>query len=217
MSDFLISLFWFLLFFGGAIYLAYNRVNLLSSTVAIGAILLAYLLYGGWHPLWLLLLIIVYGILVIANLVEFRREKISRPALDIYRTMLPSVSDTERDALEAGNVWWDGELFSGMPEWDKLLSLPAPELSVEDQEFLAGAGEEFCSRLDDWEISHVSGDLPPEAWAFLKKHKFFAMIIPKQFGGLEFSAYANAMVIAKLASRSPVASSTVGVLSLIHI
>ena len=136
MSDFLISLFWFLLFFGGAIYLAYNRVNLLSSTVAIGAILLAYLLYGGWHPLWLLLLIIVYGILVIANLIEFRREKISRPALDIYRTMLPSVSDTERDALEAGNVWWDGELFSGMPEWDKLLSLPAPELSVEEQEFL---------------------------------------------------------------------------------
>ena len=211
MSDFLISLFWFLLFFSGAIYLAYNRVNLLSSTVAIGAILLAYLLYGGWHPLWLLLLIIVYGILVIANLVEFRREKISRPALDIYRTMLPSVSDTERDALEAGNVWWDGELFSGMPEWDKLLSLPAPELSGEEQAFLDGPCEEFCSMLDDWEISHVRGDLPPEAWAFLKKHKFFAMIIPKQFGGLEFSAYANAMVIAKLASRSPVASSTVGV------
>ena len=211
MSDFLISLLWFLLFFGSAVYLAYNRVNLLTSTVSIGAILLAYLFYGDWHPLWLLILIVGYVALVVPNLLEFRREKITRPALEAYRKMLPSMSDTEREALEAGNVWWDGELFSGMPEWDRLMSFPAPELSEEEQAFLDGPCEELCSMLDDWEVCEKRGDLPPEAWAFIKKHKFFAMIIPKQFGGLEFSAYANAMVIAKLASRSSVASSTVGV------
>ncbi len=210
-SDFLISLFWFLLFFGGAVYLAYNRVNLLTSTVSMGAILLGYLFYGDWHPLWLLVLIVAYAALVVPNLLEFRRERITRPALEIYRKMLPSMSDTEREALEAGNVWWDGELFSGMPDWDRLMSFPAPELSEEEQAFIDGPCEALCSMLDDWEVCDQRGDMPPEAWAFIKKHKFFAMIIPKQYGGLEFSAYANAMVIAKLASRSSVASSTVGV------
>ena len=211
MSGFLISLAWFLLFFGGAIYLAYNRVSLLSSTVAMGAALLAYLFYGSWHPLWLLVLILAFGLLVIPNLLEFRREKITRPALEMYRTMLPSMSDTEKEALEAGNSWWDGELFSGMPDWDRLMSYPAPELSTEEQAFLDGPCEELCRMLDDWDISHERGDMPAEVWAFIKKHKFFAMIIPKQYGGLEFSAYANAMVIAKLASRNSTASSTVGV------
>jgi len=119
------------------------------------------------------------------------------------------VVDTEKEALEAGNSWWDGELFSGMPDWDKLMSYPAPELSIEEQAFLDGPCEELCRMLDDWDISHERGDMPAEAWAFIKKHKFFAMIIPKQYGGLEFSAYANAMVIAKLASRNSTASSTV--------
>jgi acyl-CoA dehydrogenase len=210
-SGFLISLAWLLLFVGGAIYLAYNRVSLLSSTIAMGAILLAYLFYGSWHPLWMLILIVLYAALIIPNLPDFRREKITRPALNIYRTMLPSMSDTEREALEAGNTWWDGELFSGMPDWDKLISFPAPKLSDEEQAFLDGPCEELCGMLDDWDISHERGDLPPEAWAFIKKHGFFAMIIPKHYGGLEFSAYANAMVIAKLASRNTTASSTVGV------
>lgn len=211
MSGFIISLAWLLLFVGGAIYLAYNRVSLLSSTIAMGAILLAYLFYGSWHPLWMLILIVLYAALIIPNLPDFRREKITRPALNIYRTMLPSMSDTEREALEAGNTWWDGELFSGMPDWDKLISFPAPKLSDEEQAFLDGPCEELCGMLDDWDISHERGDLPPEAWAFIKKHGFFAMIIPKHYGGLEFSAYANAMVIAKLASRNTTASSTVGV------
>jgi acyl-CoA dehydrogenase len=209
--DILISLAWFLLFSGVAIYLAYSRVNLLTSTVAMGAILVAYLFYGDWHPLWALVLIVAFGVLVVPNLLEFRREKITRPALDMYRTMLPSMSDTEKEALEAGNIWWDGELFSGMPQWDKLMSYPAPALSEEEQAFLDGPCEELCLMLDEWDISHVRGDLPPEAWDFMKKHRFFAMIIPKQYGGLEFSAYANAMVIAKLASRNSTASSTVGV------
>ncbi|HWM28252.1 MAG TPA: acyl-CoA dehydrogenase, partial [Woeseiaceae bacterium] len=211
MSSFLASLLWFLLFLGGAIYLAYNRVNLTTSTVAAAIALFAYTVFGSGHFLWLLFLWLLFGVMVVANLRDFRREKVTRPALDIYRTMLPSMSDTERDALEAGNVWWDGELFSGMPDWDRLMSFPAPKLSDEEQAFIDGPCEELCRMLDDWDISHERGDMSPAVWEFIKKHKFFAMIIPKQYGGLEFSAYANAMVIAKLASRSTTASSTVGV------
>ncbi len=211
MSGFIVSLAWFLLFFGGAIYLAYNRVSLLSSTIAMGVILLAYVFYGSWHPLWLLLLFLMYGMLIVPNLFDFRREKITRPALNVYRTMLPSMSDTEKEALEAGSTWWDGELFSGMPQWDKLMSFPPPKLSDEEQAFIDGPCETLCAMLDDWDIAHTRGDMSPEAWAYIKEHKFFAMIIPKRYGGLEFSAYANAMVIQKLASRNATASSTVGV------
>ncbi len=211
MSSFLIGLFWLLLFLGGGIYLAYHRVSLFGSTIATAVALLAYTAFGDGSFLWLLVLWILFGGMVVLNITELRREKITRPALDVYRTMLPSMSDTEREALEAGNVWWDGELFSGMPEWSRLMSAPAPKLSDEEQAFFDGPCEELCRMLDDWDIAHERGDMPPDVWAFIKKHRFFAMIIPKQYGGLEFSAYANAMVIAKLASRSATASSTVGV------
>lgn len=211
MSGFLVGLLWFALFAGGLLYLAYNRVGLFASTLAVGGALVAYTVLGDGHPLWLLVLWLGFAALAILNFDDFRREKITRPALDIYRTMLPSMSDTEREALEAGSVWWDGELFTGLPDWDRLMSFPAPALSAEEQAFLDGPCEELCRMLDDWEIAHERGDMPPEVWAHIKKHRFFAMIIPKEYGGLEFSAYANAMVIAKLASRSATASSTVGV------
>jgi acyl-CoA dehydrogenase len=214
LSSFIVSLLWFLLFFGGAIFLAYQRINLFTSTVAAGAAVLAYSIYTfagyGWW-VWMLLLWIAIGVMVLPNLVELRREKLTRPLLDVYRKMLPAMSDTEREALEAGNVWWDGELFSGMPEWDRLMSYPAPELSEEEQAFIDGPCEQLCEMLDDWDICHNRADMPKEVWDFIIKERFFAMIIPKQYGGLEFSAYANAMVIAKLASRSATASSTVGV------
>ena len=137
MSSFIESLLWFLLFSGGGIYLAYNRVNLLASTVATGGALLLYTFLGPWHFLWDLLLWIPFVPMVAANMEDFRREKFTRPALAIYRKMLPSMSDTEREALEAGSVWWDGELFSGMPDWDRLTSFPAPKLSDEEQDRLS--------------------------------------------------------------------------------
>ena len=211
MSGFIVSLFWFFLFVGGGVALAYNRVDLRTSTIAAAIALLTYSIFGSGGFFWLLILWLLFGVMVLPNLTEFRREKITRPLLDIYRTMLPSMSDTEREALEAGSVWWDGELFSGMPDWDRLMSYPAPELSDEEQAFFDGPCEELCSMLDEWEISHELGDMPEHIWQYIKKHKFFAMIIPKQYGGLEFSAYANAMVIMKLASRSATASSTIGV------
>ncbi len=211
MSSFIVSLFWFLLFVGGAIYLAYQRIDLRTSTIAAGLAVLAYTIFGEGSFLWKLVLWAAFGAMIVPNLIEFRREKITKPLLDVYRKMLPSMSDTEREALEAGNVWWEGELFSGMPEWDRLMSYPAPKLSEEEQAFLDGPCEELCRMIDDWEICHERADMPKEVWDYIIEQKFFAMIIPKQYGGLEFSAYANACVIMKLASRSATASSTIGV------
>ena len=211
MFELIIGFLWFLLFFGGGVFLAYQRVELRLSTAAAGVAVLAYVVFGNGHLLWKLFLIAALGAMLVLNLIEFRREKLTKPLLAIYRRMLPSMSDTEREALEAGSVWWDGELFSGMPQWDRLMSYPAPKLSKEEQAFLDGPCEELCQMLDDWDICHVRADMPKEVWDYIIEKQFFAMIIPKQYGGLEFSAYANAIVITKLASRSPTASSTVGV------
>jgi acyl-CoA dehydrogenase len=211
LSGYTIGLFWFLLFFGGGIFLAYRRTDLLTSTIAAGIAVAAYVVLGDGNWLWNILLIAAFGVMVVPNLVEFRRETLTRPLLAIYRKMLPTMSDTEREALEAGNVWWDGELFSGMPEWDRLMSYPAPKLSDEEQAFIDGPCEKLCEMLDDWDICHERADMPKEVWDYIIEKRFFAMIIPKQYGGLQFSAYANAAVITKLAGRSPTASSTVGV------
>jgi acyl-CoA dehydrogenase len=210
-SSFIVSLFWLLLFVGGAIYLAYQRIDLRTSTIAAGLAVLAYTIFGEGAFLWKLVLWAAFGAMIVPNLIEFRREKITKPLLEVYRKMLPSMSDTEREALEAGNVWWEGELFSGMPEWDRLMSYPAPKLSEEEQAFLDGPCETLCRMIDDWEICHERADMPKEVWDYIIENRFFAMIIPKQYGGLEFSAYANACVIMKLASRSATASSTIGV------
>jgi acyl-CoA dehydrogenase len=210
-SVFWIGLFWALLFVGGGIYLAYQRIDLRTSTIATGIALAAYTVFGNGAWWWLVILWALFAIMVVPNLIEVRREKITKPLLSIYRKMLPSMSDTEREALEAGSIWWDGELFSGMPEWDKLMSFPAPRLSEEEQAFVDGPCEELCRMIDDWAINHEIGDMPKEVWDYIIEKKFFAMIIPKKYGGLEFSAYANSVVIRKLASRSAVASSTIGV------
>ncbi len=121
------------------------------------------------------------------------------------------MSQTEKEALEAGTVWWDGELFTGAPRWEKLQGARAPRLTTAEQAFLDGPCEQLCAMLDDWDITHRRADLPPEVWSFLTTRGFFAMIIPKQYGGLEFSAYAHSCVLAKIASRSTTCSSTVAV------
>jgi len=121
------------------------------------------------------------------------------------------MSATEREALDAGTVWWDGELFTGGPDWQKLMSAKAPALTAEEQAFLDGPCEELCAMLDDWDITHVRADLPPEVWKFIKAKGVFGMIVPRRYGGLEFSAYAHSCVLIKIASRSGLASSTIAV------
>lgn len=143
------------------------------------------------------------------KLKSLRRKFLSRPLFKIAKRALPSLSETERQALSAGDVWWDGDLFSGNPDWQKLLDTPPTALSGEEQLFLNGPVKELCRMLDEWEINQTRGDLSREVWEFLKQEKFFAMIIPREYGGLEFSAFANSEVIRTIASRSLVAAVTV--------
>lgn len=138
-----------------------------------------------------------------------RRQAISKHLLKWFSKVLPPISETERDALEAGTVWWDEELFSGKPDWDKLLSLPKPRLSEEEQAFLDGPVETLCRMLDDWRINQELRDLPPEVWRFIEEQGFFGMIIPKESGGLGFSALAHSAVVMKIATRSISAAVTV--------
>jgi acyl-CoA dehydrogenase len=205
------TLFWFLVLFGGALSLAYRRVGLGPSTAIAAIALIAYTLFGNGGALWILLLWVLFAGMVALNLTDIRRERVTRPLLAIYRKMLPSMSRTEREALEAGTVWWEGELFAGVPKWRKLLSAPAPQLSDEERAFLDGPCEELCRLIDEWQVTHVLRDLSPETWKCLREKGFFAMIIPKRYGGLEFSAYAHSQVLSKIASRSVTAASTVAV------
>jgi len=190
---------------------AYHRSGL--RTWAIATLVTTLVVGLLAHALWtmVILLIIEAVIAVPLLLLDFRRRQISAPLLKLFARATPKLSDTEQTALEAGTVGFEGELFSGKPDWQQLLKQPKPELSVEEQAFLDGPVEELCGMLDDWQITHELADLPPDVWAFLKQHKFFGMIIPKRYNGLEFSALAHSAVLQKLATMSATAASTVAV------
>src|SRR5499425_1711336 len=203
-----------LVFIAAVLFLAYKRLSLLTFTATFTVLLAAYTMFGAasapagvWKGfLWLML-----AFLWLLNVRPLRKAVITRRFMKTYLKLLPAMSQTEREALEAGTVWWDGELFTGAPKWQKLLSAKTPQLSDEEQAFLDGPCEELCRMLDDWNITHERGDMPPHVWEFMKAKGFFAMIIPKKYGGLEFSAYAHSCVLVKIASRSTTASSTVAV------
>ena len=205
------TLIWLVLLIGSLLTLAYRRTDLRTSTVVLGALLVAYLLFGDGGFLWNTLLLALFVLFAALNVESVRRDNVTRRLFGIYRRMLPSMSKTEQEALEAGNVWWDGELFTGMPDWRRLKSLPPPKLTPEEQAFLDGPTEELCRLLDEWQITHELADMPPNVWQFIKDQRFFAMIIPQEYGGLGFSPLANSMVLAKIASRSATAASTIGV------
>jgi acyl-CoA dehydrogenase len=200
-----------LVFVLAVVYFAYRRLPLLIYTLAFTVLLAAYLRLGHPGGIWQGALWLLLALLWLLNVRPLRKAVISRPFLRAYLRLLPKMSSTEREALEAGTVWWDGELFSGKPDWSKLRAIPPPRLSAEEQAFLDGPCEELCRMLDDFDITHRRGDLPPEVWAFLKSRGFFAMIIGQQYGGLGFSAYAHSCVLVKLASRSVTCASTVAV------
>src|ERR1700745_2723725 len=140
---------------------------------------------------------------------SFRRDIVTKPIFSWARGVLPSMSATEREALEAGDVWWDADLFTGDPDWSKLLANAPATLTDEEQAFLSGLADGLCGMLDHWNTNWEWRGLPPEAWEFIKKHKFFGMIIPKEFGGLGFSPYAPSAVGRRLRSRSLAAAVTV--------
>lgn len=202
---------WIVLFLSAILLLSYRRAGLPAATGVLGLLLLAYLVFGGASAQQKALVAIPFILLGLLNIRPLRLRIITRPFLKSYLKLLPAMSSTEREALEAGTVWWDGELFTGGPDWRKLMAAKIPVLTPQEQAFLDGPCEELCALLDDWDITHRRGDLSPEAWSFIKARGFFAMIIPKRYGGLEFSAFAHSCVLIKIASRSATASSTIAV------
>jgi acyl-CoA dehydrogenase len=156
-------------------------------------------------PLWIL----ASALVLMLGIPRLRREYITTGLLRQFRKVMPPMSDTEREALEAGSIWWDAELFSGQPDWNRLLNMPHTHLSEPEQDFLDGPVETLCRMLDDWKITHEEQDLPQEVWDYLRKERFFGLIIPEEYGGLGFSAQAHSDVVIKISSRSIVAAVTV--------
>ncbi|WP_040266389.1 acyl-CoA dehydrogenase [Pseudomonas rhodesiae] len=202
-------LLWILVLVVGIAYLAHRRT---APLPALGVVAVYLLAMGAWShaPGWLLVILWVLLAVVAAPLLlpDLRRQYFTRPLFSWFQKVLPPMSETERDAIDAGTVWWDGELFSGRPDWDKLLAYPKVQLTEEEQAFIDGPTEELCAMVSDWEIGQAM-DLPPAAWEHIKTHGFFALIIPKEYGGKGFSAYAHSQVAMKLATRSGDLASTV--------
>lgn len=174
----------------GALF--YHKVNLALSSL----ILLAFTAVMGAINLWTLWLLLPLAIILLPfNIPVMRRSLFSGPALRTFRKVMPAMSRTEKEAIEAGTTWWEGDLFGGKPDWKKLQDYPEQQLTEEEQRFIDGPVEEACRMANDFQITHELADLPPELWAYLKEHRFFAMIIKKEYGGLEFSAYAQARVL----------------------
>ncbi|MDX1514383.1 MAG: acyl-CoA dehydrogenase, partial [Gammaproteobacteria bacterium] len=190
------------------IVVTYRRAPLWAATLVAGVALAIATLNTGVVAAviaWTVFL----GAAAVLNIPELRRGFVTRRVYDVFRRVMPPMSPTEREAIGAGTVWWDAELFSGAPRWEKLLAVPAPALTEEERAFLDGPVEELCAMVDDWKVTHELKDLPPEVWSFIRKNRFFGLIIPKAYGGLEFSALAHSAVVMKIASRSVTAGVTV--------
>ncbi len=186
----------------------YHRVSLVRALVVLTCAMIALTLFGGVAITGWLCYLLAVAIFAVPTI---RQTLVSQKALSLFKKVLPAMSQTEKEALEAGTVWWEAELFKGKPEWKKLQNIADPKLSEAEQAFLDGPVNDVCAMVNDYQVTHELADLPSEVWQYLKDHKFFAMIIKKKYGGLEFSAYAQSLVLQKLTGVSSVLSSTVGV------
>lgn len=183
--------------------LAYIQAPVILWTLTLGLVLLLSTLFGslGFITLsvcWVLLL----SAAVFANIKKFRQECLTKPFIKLFQKRMPTISDTEREAIEAGNVWWEKDLFCGHPQWKKFLAMPAPKLTAEEQSFIDNQVETLCELLDDWQIVNNDRDLSPATWKYLKEQRFFGLVIPKEYGGHGFSALGHSAVVTKIATRS---------------
>ncbi|GAA0724930.1 acyl-CoA dehydrogenase [Dokdonella soli] len=202
---------WIVLLLALAVFavLAFRGLGFLAWVAAAGTLLLGWRLAGVAHPyLFGACVVAAIALALLSGLPPLRRQLVSRFVMPMFAKVLPRLGDTERIALEAGTVWWDGDLFGGMPDWQKLLDFQPPPLSAEEQAFLDGPTEELCRRISDWDI-YQQRDLPAPIWDFIKEQRFLGMILPKEHGGLGFSALAHSRVVTRIASRSVTAAVTV--------
>ena len=159
-------------------------------------------LFTAFITPWSLILglpLLLFGLILIID--QLRMFFITQPAYKILANSMPSMSTTEREALDAGTSWWEKELFMGAPDWSKFDNYPYPELSEQEQSFIDNEVEQLCTMLNEWNI-HTNQDLSPETWQFIKDKGFLGLIIPKIYGGREFSAFAQSRIMSKIASRS---------------
>src|ERR1700693_1672416 len=198
-----------------AVAVAFFALAYLNAVGWVWTVAIVAAIAAAWSAQWLtpLALLIVAVVLLLPdtplNVPPLRARLISAAVFSAFRKVLPPMSQTERDAIEAGTVWWDGELFSGNPHWSKLLAMPRPRLTADEQRFLDHECEELCAMVSDWETTHVYRDLPPAVWQYVKDKGFLGMIIPKEFGGLGFSGFAHSQVITKLSTHSSTVAVTV--------
>ena len=207
----MITFLWIFCFFLYVILLAYQRASLSVWTIAVALYLLvvsglSQLGLFGQIGLWVIFLLIAVPL----NITSLRRQFITRHVFLFYKKVKPSLSNTEKEALSIGTVGWEGELFSGMPNWPKLTAYPAPKLSDEEQNFLDNQVNTLCAMLNNWEITHHS-TIPVQVWDYLKEEGFFGMIIPKAYGGKGFSALIHSAVIVKVAAKSCAVATVIGV------
>ncbi|MDN5848889.1 MAG: acyl-CoA dehydrogenase [Nitrococcus sp.] len=190
--------------------LAFNRVPPWLNTAAIAAYLALLSIAGNYSWRWNALVWVIFlAIAIPLNVPRLRRWVLTERLFTRFQSTLPSLSDTEATALEAGTTWWDADLFTGRPNWEKLLAYQVSTLSEEEQAFLNGPVEELCRMVDDWDVTHNRLDLPPHAWQFLRRQGLFGLIIPKKYGGKGFSALAHSEITMKLASHCTDLGSTV--------
>lgn len=177
----------------------FNLNRTIGSVITIAVAILTALILTPWSLL-LGIPLIALGIIILFAPLRF--NLITQPAYKTLANSMPSISTTEQEALEAGTSWWEKELFMGAPDWSQFEKYPYPTLSAEEQSFIDNEVELLCSMLDEWEIHHHLKDLPPEVWQFIKDKGFLGLIIPKSFGGKEFSSFAQSRIMSKIASRS---------------
>jgi acyl-CoA dehydrogenase len=187
---------------GVVLGLAFFSVAAWIWTLSIAAVLILIGIFGtlGFFTLAICWIVLI-AVAAFANLPKQRLQYFSKPVIQKLAPRMPSISRTEREAIEAGDVWWEQDLFCGSPDWKKLLAIPAPRLTTEEQDYLNNQVETLCGMLNDWEILQ-NHDMPEAVWNYLKRERFFGLAIPKEFGGKGFSALMQSTTVVKIATRS---------------
>ena len=204
------TLFFLLAMIAVILYCAYTRSSLVVSGMMMLGLSIAKWFLSGLGVLGLIMLLLS-AVLLLLGQESLRKQFLSESIFRWFRSVLPEISQTEQEAIDAGTVWWDGELFSGEPQWNKLLSLPKPVLTEEEQAFLDGPANELCRMVDKWDINHNQAVIPNGVMTFVKDNGFLGMIIPKSYGGLDFSGLAQAAVLSKISICGGCVSNFVGV------
>ena len=188
------ELLWLLILLGVYGVTAYKQTSSQTTLIAISVAMVIGTVAGGIGVIgWILFAIVVIPLAY----APFRKDFISTKLLAFYKSVMPEMSTTEQEAIDAGTVWWDGDIFSGKPDWQKFHAISQPRLTPDEQAFIDGPCEVVSRMADEWQINHVDADMSDEIWQYLKDNKFFAMMIKKEYGGLAFSAYAQSRVLQK--------------------